>query len=104
MRLSLLASTVLGQTEYSQLGSVASNTICRLKEASPMTEMLDVNLEEALARIDEGLVVLSARELMSASEVSDMLLDLRLLLMVAASDAPVAAGAPVAVEPASLTS
>jgi hypothetical protein len=70
-----------------------------------MTEMLDVNLEEALARIDEGLVVLSARELMSASEVSDMLLDLRLLLMVAANDAPIAAGgAPVAVEPASLTS
>lgn len=69
-----------------------------------MTEMLDVNIEEALARIDEGLVVLSARELMSASEVSDMLLDLRLLLAVAASEASVAAtGAPVAAEPASLS-
>lgn len=69
-----------------------------------MTEMLDVNIEEALARIDEGLVVLSARELMSASEVSDMLLDLRLLLVVAASDALVAtSGDPVVAEPASLT-
>lgn len=62
-----------------------------------MTEMLDVNIEEALARIDEGLVGLSARELMSASEVSDMLLDLRLLLATTAGE-PAAA-----IEPASLT-
>lgn len=62
-----------------------------------MTEMLDVNIEEALARIDESLVVLSARELMSASEMSDMLLDLRLLL--ATSDAEAVA----AIEPATLT-
>lgn len=50
-----------------------------------MTEMLEVNIEEALARIDEGLVTLAARELMSASEMSDMLLDLRLLLVTAES-------------------
>lgn len=54
-----------------------------------MTEMLDVNVEEALARIDEGLVTLAARELLSASEVSDMLLDLRLLLVTADPESPI---------------
>jgi len=55
-----------------------------------MTEFLDETLhddavEEALARIDQGLTTLTSRELLSASEVSDLLLDLRLLLMTSGS-------------------
>jgi len=61
-----------------------------------MTEMLDVNIEEALARIDEGLVTLAAREILTASEVSDLLLDLRLLLVTAEAEAtPIVDPAPL---------
>lgn len=51
-----------------------------------MTEVQDVEvttiepLDEALALIDEGLGGLSERQLVSASEVADLLLDVRMLL------------------------
>jgi hypothetical protein len=38
-------------------------------------------LEQALSIIDRGLTDLQSREIVSASEVSDLLLDLRLLLL-----------------------
>jgi hypothetical protein len=38
-------------------------------------------LEQALALIDRNLAVFQARELVSADEVADLLLDLRLLLV-----------------------
>ena len=44
-------------------------------------------IEEALAVIDRGLSTMQHRELVSTSEVSDLLLDLRLLLMGAAEPA-----------------
>ena len=40
-------------------------------------------INEALAVIDRGLGVMQHRELVSTSEVADLLLDLRLLLMAA---------------------
>jgi len=40
-------------------------------------------INEALAVIDRGLSVMQHRELVSTSEVADLLLDLRLLLMAA---------------------
>ena len=45
--------------------------------------MPDTNelLEEALSMIDGGLSDLQSRELVSATEVANLLLDLRLLLM-----------------------
>ena len=51
-----------------------------------MTEALDTaTIEEIRAIIDRGLGTTKSRELIAASEVADLLLDLRLLL--AASDA-----------------
>jgi hypothetical protein len=44
-------------------------------------------INEALVVIDRGLGTVQSRELISASEVADLLLDLRLLLMAAAEDA-----------------
>lgn len=49
-------------------------------------------LSEALTVIDRSLAQLGARELVSAAEMSDLLLDLRLLLMAAEQDAPAAVG------------
>ncbi len=44
-------------------------------------EMTDLtSIEEALALIDKGLGGLTARQLVSASEVTDLLLDVRSLL------------------------
>ena len=46
-----------------------------------MTEVADtVSLDEALSMIDQNLGDLQNRELVSASEVADLLLDLRMLL------------------------
>ncbi len=51
-----------------------------------MTETLDTTtIDEIKAIIDRGLGTTQSRELIAASEVADLLLDLRLLL--AASDA-----------------
>ncbi len=46
-----------------------------------MTQIVDTTLTQALELVDSGLTDLQSRELVSASEVADMLLDLRLLLM-----------------------
>jgi len=45
-----------------------------------MTETVEPVLIEALAIIDRGLVELRQREVVSASEVTNLLLDLRLLM------------------------
>ncbi|HXH58731.1 hypothetical protein [Iamia sp.] len=53
-----------------------------------MTQTTDAPvIAEALTVIDRSLAQLAARELVSSAEMSDLLLDLRLLLM--AADAPV---------------
>lgn len=46
-----------------------------------MTEVADTTLTQVLDLVDSGLSELQSRELVSASQVADMLLDLRLLLM-----------------------
>lgn len=54
-------------------------------------------ITEALTVIDRSLAQLAARELVSTAEMSDLLLDLRLLLMTTdpgAVDEPVGADAP----------
>lgn len=53
-------------------------------------------ITEALTVIDRSLAQMASRELVSSAEVSDLLLDLRLLLMAADEDveaAPVGEGA-----------
>ena len=60
-----------------------------------MTSTAELPIVEALALIDEGLGSLAAREVMSASEVADMLLDLRMLLAAAVEPTPVVEPAPV---------
>ena len=45
-----------------------------------MTEIRDINIDEAVALIDNGLGQMTSRELMSAAEMSDLLLDVRMLL------------------------
>lgn len=61
-----------------------------------MTETTDaVLLDEALSMIDQNLSDLQGRELVSASEVADLLLDLRMLLTLSVPDVPVAEVAPV---------
>ena len=49
-----------------------------------MTETAEFNIAEALALLDQGLSVAGTREMMTASEVSDLLLDIRMLLAAAA--------------------
>jgi hypothetical protein len=54
-------------------------------------------INEALSVIDRSLAQLAARELVSSTEMSDLLLDLRLLLMATDPgpvDEPVGEGAP----------
>jgi hypothetical protein len=46
-----------------------------------MTEISGTTLSQALDLVDSGLSDLQSREIISASQVADMLLDLRLLLM-----------------------
>jgi hypothetical protein len=60
-----------------------------------MTETRETDvITEALTVIDRGLGTVQSRELVSTSEVADLLLDLRLLLLSAAEDAtPSGAGA-----------
>ncbi len=54
-----------------------------------MPQTSETVITEALAVIDRSLPQLASRELVSSAEMSDLLLDLRLLLM--AADVPVAA-------------
>ena len=49
-----------------------------------MTNTVEVNINEALALIDEGLGLTMSRELMSTTEVADLLLDVRTILSAAA--------------------
>jgi hypothetical protein len=48
-----------------------------------MTETIAPSIQEALAVIDRGLADIQHRELLSASEVADLLLDVRLALSMA---------------------
>lgn len=52
-----------------------------------MTETTDFNIEEALSVIDAGLGRTMSRELMSTTEVTDLLLDVRTILAAAQVDA-----------------
>lgn len=45
-----------------------------------MTDTIEVNIAEAIALIDSGLNMTMSRELMSAGEVTDLLLDVRTIL------------------------
>ena len=61
-----------------------------------MTETTDVvSLDDALSMIDQNLRDLQGRELVSASEVADLLLDLRMLLLLAPADADAVEVAPL---------
>ena len=61
-----------------------------------MTETTDaVSLDEALSMIDQNLGDLQGRELVSASEVADLLLDLRMLLSMSPADVSAVDVAPV---------
>jgi hypothetical protein len=53
-----------------------------------VTETEDTVISEALIVIDRSLAQLASRELVSAAEMSDLLLDLRLLLMSTSNPAP----------------
>jgi hypothetical protein len=50
-------------------------------ERADMTDSADTTLAEALDLVDTRLSELQSREIISATQVADMLLDLRLLLM-----------------------
>lgn len=45
-----------------------------------MTDTAQINIDEALALIDEGLGLTLARDLMTTNEVADLLLDVRSIL------------------------
>ncbi len=46
-----------------------------------MTDTAETTLNQALELVDRGLSELTSREIVSAGQVADMLLDLRLLLL-----------------------
>lgn len=46
-----------------------------------MTDTAETTLNQALELVDRGLSELQSREIVSAGQVADMLLDLRLLLL-----------------------
>lgn len=48
-----------------------------------MTETIAASIQEALAVVDRGLADIQHRELLSAREVADLLLDVRLALSIA---------------------
>jgi hypothetical protein len=54
-----------------------------------------VSLDDALSMIDQNLSELQARELVSASEVADLLLDLRMLLTLSPTDVSAVEVAPL---------
>ena len=54
-----------------------------------MTETIDAfQLEKALSMIDNGLGDLQKRDLVSSTEVADLLLDLRMILTFVPSESP----------------
>lgn len=48
-----------------------------------MTDTMEINIAEAIALIDSGLGMTKSRELLSAGEVTDLLLDVRMILAAA---------------------
>ncbi len=63
-----------------------------------MTEIAEVNINEALALIDQGLGLTMSRELMSTTEVADLLLDVRSILAAAPVDEVLEEPVPAAVQ------
>ena len=59
------------------------------------SEMCIRDSDDALSMIDQNLRDLQGRELVSASEVADLLLDLRMLLLLAPADAATVEVAPL---------
>ena len=55
-----------------------------------MTEAVEKTIDEALKEIDAGLGRTMSREIMSAAEVTDLLLDVRMILMAASIEVLVA--------------
>jgi len=55
-----------------------------------MTETVEVNIAEALELIDQGLGLTMSRELMSTTEVADLLLDVRSILAATPTEAAAA--------------
>lgn len=53
------------------------------RKVNEMTDTLEINVAEAIALIDSGLSMTMSRELMSAGEVTDLLLDVRTILAAA---------------------
>ncbi|MCP3987603.1 MAG: hypothetical protein GY724_00895 [Actinomycetia bacterium] len=52
-----------------------------MTEVETVVDMVDItSIEEALALIDQGLGFMTDRQLVSTSEVTDLLLDVRALL------------------------
>jgi len=52
-----------------------------MTEVESVVELVEItSIEEALALIDQGLGVMTDRQLVSTSEVTDLLLDVRALL------------------------
>lgn len=56
------------------------------------TAVPEIVIQEALAVIDQALGTMQSRALVSTDEVSDLLLDLRLLLAAAAAPVPMTTG------------
>lgn len=50
-----------------------------------MTDTVEVNIAEAIALIDSGLGMTMSRELLSAGEVTNLLLDVRTILSASAT-------------------
>jgi hypothetical protein len=88
-------ATIAGGTECSPVGQRSQQTPTAPKRAaseeSTVTELEELEetelqpIDEALALIDKGLGGLTERQLVSASEVADLLLDVRSLLSDSAS-------------------
>lgn len=72
------------RTGLSWFASIDSQTS---EGCSDMTETVEVNISEALALIDQGLGLTMSRELMSTTEVADLLLDVRSILAATPTDA-----------------
>jgi hypothetical protein len=51
------------------------------RKRAEMTDTAEAKLTQAIELVDTGLSDLQSREIISASQVADMLLDLRLLLL-----------------------
>lgn len=68
------------------LGWFASTHSQMFVKVNDMTDTVEVNISEALALIDQGLGLTMSRELMSTTEVADLLLDVRSILAATPTD------------------